>query len=92
MRNGIHTYIHAYTHISTTVQHYAQSPMKSLDFEGFDSYRLLILRGGILMSVEFDRGSPGKLDSRTLSRTTLSRWTGRNTDIHSNNSMNYKHC
>ena len=30
------------------------------------------------MSVEFDRGSPGKFDSRTLSRKTLSRWTGRN--------------
>ena len=29
------------------------------------------------MSVEFDRGSPGKFDSRTLSRETLSRWTGR---------------
>ena len=28
------------------------------------------------MSVEFDRGSPGKFDSRTLSRETLSRWTG----------------
>ena len=30
------------------------------------------------MSVEFDRGSPGKFDSRTLNRNTLSRWTGRN--------------
>ena len=29
------------------------------------------------MSVEFYRGSPGKLDSRTLSRESLSRWTGR---------------
>ena len=29
------------------------------------------------MSVEFDRGSPGKFDSRTLSRETLNRWTGR---------------
>ena len=29
------------------------------------------------MSVEFDRGSPGKLDSRTLNRKTLIRWTGR---------------
>ena len=29
------------------------------------------------MSVEFYRGSPGKFDSRTLSRETLSRWTGR---------------
>ena len=32
---------------------------------------------GILMSVEFDRGSPGKFDSRTLKRETLDRWTGR---------------
>ena len=31
------------------------------------------------MSVEFDRGSPGKFDSRTLNRKTLSRWTGRMT-------------
>ena len=30
------------------------------------------------MSVEFYRESPGKFDSRTLSRETLSRWTGRN--------------
>ena len=29
------------------------------------------------MSVEFYRESPGKFDSRTLSRETLSRWTGR---------------
>ena len=29
------------------------------------------------MPAEFDRGSPGKFDSRTLSRKTLSRWAGR---------------
>ena len=29
------------------------------------------------MSVESFRESPGKFDSRTLSRKTLSRWTGR---------------
>ena len=29
------------------------------------------------MSVEFYREPPGKFDSRTLSRETLSRWTGR---------------
>ena len=29
------------------------------------------------MSVEFYRESPGKLDSRTLNRKTLDRWTGR---------------
>ena len=29
------------------------------------------------MSVEFYRESPGKFDSRTLSRETLNRWTGR---------------
>ena len=34
---------------------------------------------GILTSVEFYRGSPGKFDSRTLSRETLSRWTGHTT-------------
>ena len=52
-------------------------PTKSLGFRGFDSSRLLILRGGILISVKFHRGSPGKFDSRTLNRKTLSRWTGR---------------
>ena len=34
------------------------------------------------MSVEFDRGSPGKFDSRTLSRETLNRWTGRTRRCH----------
>ena len=29
------------------------------------------------MSVEFDRESPGKFDSRTLNRKALNRWTGR---------------
>ena len=29
------------------------------------------------MSVEFYRESPGSFDSRTLSRETLNRWTGR---------------
>ena len=51
-------------------------PAKSFDFEGFDSSELLILKVGILMSVEFYRESPGSFDSRTLNRTTLSRWTG----------------
>ena len=32
------------------------------------------------MSIEFYRGSPGKFDSRTLSRETLSRWTGRGSE------------
>ena len=34
------------------------------------------------MSVEFYRESPGKFDSRTLNRETLSRWTGRMTTGH----------
>ena len=33
------------------------------------------------MSVEFHRESPGKFDSRTLTREILSRWTGRNQSI-----------
>ena len=33
------------------------------------------------MSVEIDRESPGKFDSRTLSRETLSKWTGRTRDV-----------
>ena len=32
------------------------------------------------MSVEFDRVSPGKFDSRTLNRNILNRWTGRTKD------------
>ena len=52
-------------------------PTNTADFRGFDSSIILILRGGILTSVEFDRESPGKFDSRTLNRTTRNRWTGR---------------
>ena len=33
------------------------------------------------MSIEFDRESLGKFDSRTLNRETLSRWTGCNVII-----------
>ena len=36
-----------------------------------------ILRGGILVSVEFYRESPGKFDSRTPNGKTLNRWTVR---------------
>ena len=36
------------------------------------------------MSVEFYGESPGKFDSRTLNRTTLSRWTGRSEAHHMN--------
>ena len=35
------------------------------------------LKVGILMSIYVYRESPGKFDSRTLSRETLSRWIGR---------------
>ena len=59
-------------------------PIKSLDFRGFDSSKLLNLRGvGIPMSIEFYRESPGKSDSRTLNRKTLTRWTGRKPDLKS---------
>ena len=54
-------------------------PTKSFDFRGCDSSKLLILRGGNFMSIESYRESPGKFDSRTLSRKTLSRRTGRST-------------
>ena len=43
---------------------------------------------GILMSVEFYREPPGKFDSRTLNRTTLNRWTGRD-NKHVNASDNH---
>ena len=33
------------------------------------------------MSMNFDRRSLGKFDSRTLNRKTLNRWTGRSTEI-----------
>ena len=36
------------------------------------------------MSVEFDRVSPGKFDSRTLNRKTLDRWTGRTQEMTNN--------
>ena len=52
----------------------ASPPTKSSGFRGFDSNKLLILRGGNYHILY--RESPGKSDSRTLSRKTLSRWTG----------------
>ena len=52
-------------------------PTKSFDFGGFDSSKFLILQGGNSHVHIFYRESPGKFDSRTLSRETLSRWTGR---------------
>ena len=42
------------------------------------------------MSVELYRESPGKFDSRTLSRETLSGWTGRNDKI-TNELLMYKY-
>ena len=44
--------------------------------DGFDSSRVLILRGGNSHVHKLDRGSPGKFDSRTLNRETLSRGIG----------------
>ena len=38
------------------------------------------------MSVELFRGSPAKFDSRTLNRTIIDRWTGRNKHINDNDS------
>ena len=52
-------------------------PTKSWDFRGFDSSKLLILKGGNSHLHESYMESPGKFDSRTLSRETLSRGTGR---------------
>ena len=49
---------------------------KITDFRGFDSNRILILRGGILMSGHVHEEFPGKLESSNLSRNNLSR------DIH----------
>ena len=82
-----HTYVSIYSHAPViasravkphlVVSRAPSPPTKSSGFRGFDSSRLLILRGGILMSVNFDRGSPGKFDSRALNRKTLNRWTGR---------------
>ena len=55
-------------------------PTKSLGFEGFDSSRLNSKGGNSHVRwILYCRESPGKFDSRTLSRETLSRWTGRTT-------------
>ena len=48
-----------------------------MDFGGFDSSIILILRGGNLMSVEFYRGFPRKFESSNLSRDNASREIGR---------------
>ena len=42
------------------------------------------------MSVEFYRESPGKFDSKALSRETLSRWTGRTVIFHNFKSRSFK--
>ena len=52
-------------------------PTKSAGFRGFDSSRLLILKGGNSHVRRILTEPPGKFDSRTLSRETLNRWTGR---------------
>ena len=59
--------------------HTPSPPTKSFDVRGLDSSRLLILKGGNSNVRGIYRESPGKFDSRTLSRETLIRWTGRNT-------------
>ena len=46
---------------------------KILDSRGFDSSRILVLRGGILMTI----GNSWKFESRNLSRDNLSREIGR---------------
>ena len=52
-------------------------PTKSLGFGGFDSSRLLILRGrAFLCPLNFIRSLPESL-TQGLNRTTLNRWTGR---------------
>ena len=52
-------------------------PTKSLGFEGFDSNELLILKGGNYHIHIIVQGVSRKVYSRTLSRETRSRWTGR---------------
>ena len=53
----------------------ANLPTNIMDFRGFDSRIILILRGGILMSVH--REFPGKFESSNLSRDNVSREIGR---------------
>ena len=50
--------------------------IKILDFRGFDSSTIFIIRGGILMSIGSPRGFPGKFESSDLSRENLSREIG----------------
>ena len=47
------------------------------DFRGFDSSIILMLRGGSIMSIW---NFPGKVESRNLSRDSLSREIGRTSD------------
>ena len=46
---------------------------KILDFRGFDSSSILILRVGILLSIGVHRESPRHFESTNLSRENLSR-------------------
>ena len=80
-----HTYINVYIYIYIYVHYHAHyiiicthtSSAGARGVRGLTLTNSYFYELGILMSVEFDRGSPGKFDSRTLSRETLSRWTGR---------------
>ena len=57
-------------------QYYASANLRTkiLDFRGFDSSRILVLRGGILMSIG---EIPSNCESTNLSRDNLSREIGR---------------
>ena len=65
----IYIYIYIYTRPVPLLRVWVSKGLTQADSE--------FLGLGIPMSVEFDRGSPGKFDSRTLNRNTLNRWTGR---------------
>ena len=61
---------------------------KILDFRGFDSSIILILRGGNLMSREF----PAKFESSNLGRDNLSREIGRRVAVDSASLRQSVHC
>ena len=95
----IYIYIYIYTHTHTHTHaparpnndHMIIRPVRLLRVwvsEDLTQANSLFYGVEILMSVEFYRGSPGKFDSRTLSRETLSRWTGRNSTSTSNHNAN----
>ena len=64
----IDTYVHACTYIYIYIYIYPGVQTETLDFRGFDSSRILILRGGVIVSIGSIGNFPEVLSQRILDR------------------------